>query len=347
MWYVYRTQHHTGTEYGSWEQVMTIPSEPMVRVDGLRKRFGSLWALQGVDLAVERGTIYGLLGPNGAGKTTVVRILATLLRPDGGQARVGGHDVVRQPERVRPLIGLTGQDAAVDEELTGRENLVLIARLLELPRRQARRRAGELLERFDLADAGGRPVRTWSGGMRRRLDVAASLIGRPRVLFLDEPTTGLDPRSRGEVWDLVRGLAADGTTVLLTTQYLEEADRLAAELAMVDRGRVIEHGTPAALKAKVGGQTLDVRPAERARLDAVAGIVAEVAGAPATQGDGGLVSAPLRGDRPAGQALSAVARRLDAAGIAVTEAGLRLASLDEVFLTLTGRRPGQPEEQPR
>jgi oleandomycin transport system ATP-binding protein len=318
----------------------------VIGVEGLRKRFGPVWALQGVDLAVRRGTICGLLGPNGAGKTTTVRILATLLRPDGGAARVGGHDVVRQPELVRPLIGLTGQYAAVDEELTGHENLVLIGRLLDLSRLQARRRAGELLERFDLADAADRSLRTWSGGMRRRLDVAASLIGRPQVLFLDEPTTGLDPRSRGEVWELVRGLVADGATVLLTTQYLEEADRLAEELAVIDHGRVIEHGTPAALKVKVGGQTLDVRPAERAQLDQVAAIVAEVAGAAATQGgDGGLVSAPIRGDRAGGQVLAAVAQRLDAAGIAVTEAGLRLASLDEVFLALTGQRPQQPEEQ--
>jgi oleandomycin transport system ATP-binding protein len=326
----------------------TVLDDPMVRVEGLRKRFGSTWALRGVDLAVERGTICGLLGPNGAGKTTAVRILATLLRPDGGVARVGGFDVARQPERVRPLIGLTGQYAAVDEELTGYENLVLIARLLELSRLQARRRAGELLERFDLADAGGRSLRTYSGGMRRRLDVAASLIGRPQVLFLDEPTTGLDPRSRGDVWDLVRGLVADGATALLTTQYLEEADRLAAEIAVIDRGRVIEHGTPAALKAKVGGQTLDVRPAQHAQLDAVARIVAEVAGAAPTHGgDGGLVSAPVRGDRSGSRVLTAVAQRLDAAGIAVIEAGLRLASLDEVFLALTGHRPEQPEEQRR
>jgi oleandomycin transport system ATP-binding protein len=329
-------------------EMPTILDEPMVRVEGLRKRFGSVWALRGVDLAVERGTICGLLGPNGAGKTTAVRVLATLLRPDGGVARVGGFDVTRQPERVRPLIGLTGQYAAVDEGLTGYENLVLIARLLELSRLQARRRAGELLERFDLADAGGRSLRTYSGGMRRRLDVAASLVGRPQVLFLDEPTTGLDPRSRGDVWDLVRGLVADGATVLLTTQYLEEADRLAAQIAVIDRGRVIEHGTPAALKAKVGGQTLDVRPAVRAQLDAVAAIVAEVAGAaPAQGGDGGLVSAPVRGDRSGSRVLTAVAQRLDAAGVAVTEAGLRLASLDEVFLALTGHRPEQPEEQRR
>src|SRR6266540_7264443 len=329
--YLYRTTHDNSTTYEE-AVVPTILDEPVVRVEGLRKRFGPIWALQEVDLAVERGTICGLLGPNGAGKTTAVRILATLLRPDGGVARVGGFDVVRQPARVRPLIGLTGQYAAVDEELTGYENLVLIARLLELSRLQARRRAGELLERFDLADVGGRSLRTYSGGMRRRLDVAASLIGRPRVLFLDEPTTGLDPRSRGDVWDLVRGLVADGATVLLTTQYLEEADRLAAQIAVIDHGRVIEHGTPAA----------------RARLDAVATIVAEVAGAAPTKGgDGGLVSAPVRGDRSGGQVLAAVARRLDAAGIAVTEAGLRLASLDEVFLALTGHRPEQPEEQRR
>ncbi|HEU4396662.1 MAG TPA: ATP-binding cassette domain-containing protein [Actinomycetota bacterium] len=326
----------------------TTLNEPVVRVEGLQKRFGPTWALRGIDLTIQRGTIYGLLGPNGAGKTTTVRILATLLRPDGGVARVGGFDVTRQPERVRPLIGLTGQYAAVDEELTGYENLVLIARLLELPRRQARRRAGELLERFDLVDAGGRSLRTYSGGMRRRLDVAASLIGRPRVLFLDEPTTGLDPRSRGDVWDLVRSLVADGTTVLLTTQYLDEADRLTAEIAVVDHGLVIEHGTAAALKAKVGGQTLDVRPADRARLDEAAAIVAEVAGAtPTRAGDGGLVSASLRGGLAGSRALTAVAQRLDAAGIAVTEAGLRLASLDEVFLALTGRRPQRTQEERR
>jgi oleandomycin transport system ATP-binding protein len=311
----------------------------VIQVDGLQKRFGATWALRGIDLAVERGVIYGLLGPNGAGKTTAVRILATLLRPDGGGARVGGFDVVREPERVRPLIGLTGQYAAVDEELTGHENLLLVARLLELSRAEARRRAGELLERFDLVEAAGRPVGTWSGGMRRRLDLAASLIGRPRVLFLDEPTTGLDPRARGDVWDLVRGLVAEGATALLTTQYLDEADQLAAELAVIDHGRVIETGTPAALKAKVGGQTLDVRPAERGQLDAVATIVAEVTGAtPASNGDGGLVSVPVDGSLAGSRALAAVAQRLDAAGIGVAEAGLRLASLDEVFLALTGRR---------
>ena len=323
-----------------------ITGGPVVQVEGLQRRFGSTWALRGIDLAVWQGTICGLLGPNGAGKTTAVRILATLLRPHGGTARVGGFDVVREPHKVRPLLGLTGQYAAVDEELTGYENLVLIARLLELSRREARRRAGELLERFDLAQASGRSVRTYSGGMRRRLDVAASLIGRPPVLFLDEPTTGLDPRSRGDVWELVRGLVADGTTVLLTTQYLDEADRLAAQIAVLDRGRVIANDSPAALKAKVGGQTLDVRPAERGQLEAVAAIVAEVAGAtPTRNGHGGLVSAPVPG-RPGGsQALAAVAGRLEAAGIAVTEIGLRLASMDEVFLALTGHPTRKAEEQ--
>jgi oleandomycin transport system ATP-binding protein len=333
---------------------MSTPTQPRILGDaiveaaGLHKRFGSVRALQGVDLTVQRGTICGLLGPNGAGKTTAVRILATLLRPDGGTARVGGYDVARQPDKVRPLLGLTGQYAAVDEELTGHENLVLVARLLELSRAQARRRAGELLDRLELAQAGGRPVRTYSGGMRRRLDLAASLIGRPPVLVLDEPTTGLDPRARIEVWELVRGLVAEGTTVLLTTQYLEEADRLAAQVAVLDHGRVIEHGTPAALKARVGGQTLDVRPAERAQLQQVAAIVAQVTGATPTQdGDGGMVSVPVDGRLAGSQALTAVAHRLEQAGIAVTEVGLRLASLDEVFLALTGHRPAQLEEERR
>ena len=323
---------------------MPTPGQPRIQADdliveavGLHKRFGSTWALRGIDLAIRQGTIYGLLGPNGAGKTTAVRILATLLRPDGGVARVGGFDVTREPEKVRPLIGLTGQYAAVDEELTGQENLLLIARLLELSRRDARRRVGELLERFDLVEAGGRPLKTYSGGMRRRLDVAASLIGRPRVLFLDEPTTGLDPRARREVWQLTRGLAAEGATVLLTTQYLEEADQLATELAVLDHGQVIEHGTPAALKARVGGQTLDIRPAERVQLDQVAAILAQVTGAIPTQGGGGaMVSVPVDGRLVGTRTLAEVAHRLDEAGIPVTEAGLRLTSLDEVFLALTG-----------
>jgi oleandomycin transport system ATP-binding protein len=305
-----------------------------IQAEGLTKRFGKTTAVDEVDLAVRPGTIVGLLGPNGAGKTTVVRMLATLVRPDAGSMRVGGFDVVREPARVRELIGLTGQYAAVDEELTGTENLVLIGRLLELSRREARRRADELLEHFDLTGAARRSVKTYSGGMRRRLDVATSLIGRPRLLFLDEPTTGLDPRSRGDVWRLVRSLVADGVTVLLTTQYLDEADELAAEIAVMDHGRVIESGSPAALKAKVGGQTLEVRPADLADFAGTATIVEAVLGAAQIDLERGLVAAPVTG---AGAATMAdVARRLDGAGIAVSELGLRLASLDEVFLALTG-----------
>src|SRR5690242_3537162 len=305
-----------------------------IHAEGLTKRFGKTVAVDGVDLAVRSGTIVGLLGPNGAGKTTVVRMLATLARPDAGSMRVGGFDVLREPARVRDLIGLTGQYAAVDEELTGRENLVLIGRLLELSRRDARRRADELLEHFDLTEAARRSVKTYSGGMRRRLDVAASLIGRPRVLFLDEPTTGLDPRSRGDVWRLVRNLVADGVTVLLTTQYLDEVDELAAEIAVMDRGRVIESGSPAALKAKVGGQTLEVRPADRADFAGAATLVEAVLGTAQIDLERGLISAPVTG--PGAATMADVARRLDGAGIAVSELGLRLASLDEVFLALTG-----------
>ena len=306
-----------------------------IEAAGLVKRFGKkTLAVDGVDLAVRPGTVLGLLGPNGAGKTTVVRMLATLLAPDAGHASVCGADIVRQADRVRELIGLTGQYAAVDEDLTGFENLLLIGRLLEVPRAEAKRRSDELLERFDLADAAGRSVKTYSGGMRRRLDLAASLVQRPQVLFLDEPTTGLDPRSRSEVWAMIRELVAEGTTVLLTTQYLDEADRLASEIAVIDRGQVIATGTAAELKAKVGGQTLDVRPADPADLTAAAGIVTAVVGAtPAsTQEDPGLLSVPVDD----AQVLSAVVNGLAVAQIEVTELALRLASLDEVFLALTG-----------
>ncbi len=305
-----------------------------IQAEGLTKRFGKTTAVDGVDLAVRPGTIVGLLGPNGAGKTTVVRMLATLVRPDAGSMLVGGFDVQREPARVRELIGLTGQYAAVDEELTGLENLVLIGRLLELSRRAARRRADEMLQRFDLTGAARRSVKTYSGGMRRRLDVAASLIGRPRVLFLDEPTTGLDPRSRGDVWQLVRELVADGVTVLLTTQYLDEADELAAEIAVMDHGRVIESGTPAALKAKVGGLTLEVRPTDLADFATAAKIVESVLGPPGLDLEKGLISAAVTGSGAATMGL--VATKLDEAGIEVSELGLRLASLDEVFLALTG-----------
>jgi oleandomycin transport system ATP-binding protein len=314
----------------------------VIQVEGLGKTFGATRALDGVDLAVRRGTVLGLLGPNGSGKTTTVRVLATLLRPDSGRARVLGHDVVAEPEAVRSRIGLTGQYAAVDEALSGTDNLVLVARLLDLSRREARRRAAELVERFGLADAAGRRVRTYSGGMRRRLDLAVSLVGRPDVLFLDEPTTGLDPRHRNEVWDEVRALAADGTTVLLTTQYLEEAEQLADDLVVLDHGRVIAAGTPAALKAEVGGQRLHVRPLRPADLPAVMASVADLVfpDAPAVDATGELTAAA-----PEPGVLLRVAERLEAAGLPVAELGLRLPSLDDVFLTLTGRPADAPEEE--
>ena len=304
-----------------------------LQAEGLAKRFKETEALAGVDLAARTGTVLGLLGPNGAGKTTAVRIFATLLRPDGGRATVAGHDVVREAGLVRSLVGLTGQYAAVDENLTGTENLLLIGRLLGMPRRQARARAAELLGRFQLDDAAGRAVKTFSGGMRRRLDLAASLVGRPRILFLDEPTTGLDPHSRGELWDMLRGLVAEGVTALLTTQYLEEADRLADEVVVIDRGRVIADGTPDALKSAVGGQVLQLRPLASADLATAAALVAEAAG-PRTRIEGDLITVPVQEQ----QLLPAVVRRLDQAGIPVGELALRRSSLDEVFLALTGRR---------
>ncbi len=314
-----------------------------IEAEGLVKRFAKTVAVDGVDLAVRPGTVHGLLGPNGAGKTTVVRMLATLLRPDAGHARVCGADIVRQADRVRELIGLTGQYAAVDEDLTGFENLLLIGRLLEIAKPEAKRRATELLERFELTEAANRSVKTYSGGMRRRLDLAASLVQRPQVLFLDEPTTGLDPRSRGEVWTMIRQLVADGTTVLLTTQYLDEADRLAGDIAVIDHGRVIATGTPAELKAKVGRQTLDVRPADPAAdLETVAAIITDVVGIPParTMEDPGLLSVAVDD----AQFLPAVVSRLQDASIDVTELALRLASLDEVFLALTGHTAEESAE---
>jgi oleandomycin transport system ATP-binding protein len=304
-----------------------------VLAEGLVKRFGETTALAGVDLAVGTGTVLGLLGPNGAGKTTAVRILTTLLRPDAGHAEVCGLDVVRQGHQVRQLVGLTGQYASVDEMLTGAENLLLIGRLLGHPRAQAKRRARELLEQFELADAANRAAKTYSGGMRRRLDLAASLVSRPRVLFLDEPTTGLDPRSRLGMWQIVRDLVADGVTVLLTTQYLDEADQLADEIAVVDHGRVIASGTPAELKARTGAQPLVVRPAEPADLPIVLSVVRDVIAAEPVV-EGSTVTASVT--NPA--LLPAVVRRLDAADVLVAELALRDASLDEVFLGLTGHR---------
>ncbi|MEW9530234.1 ATP-binding cassette domain-containing protein [Microbispora sp. NPDC049125] len=304
-----------------------------IQADGLVKHYGQTKALDGVDLEVSPGSLVGVLGPNGAGKTTAVRILATLLRPDGGRARVHGFDVVRQAHQVRSLIALTGQYAAVDEALTGVENLMMIGRLLDMPRAGARRRAAELLDRFDLTDAGGRAAKTYSGGMRRRLDLAASIVGRPRVLFLDEPTTGLDPRSRTELWGVVRGLQSDGTTVLLTTQYLEEADQLADEIVVFDQGKVIARGTSGELKAAAGGQVLDVRPVEAAHLGRVERVVGEVLGvAPDTVG--GQVTAAVHDP----SMVPVIVRRLDDLGVVASELSLRKASLDEVFLALTGHR---------
>jgi len=307
--------------------------------EGLVKRFGETTALAGVDLAVRTGTVLGLLGPNGAGKTTTVRVLATLLQPDAGRATVGGYDVLRDAHRVRQLIGLTGQYASVDEALTGTENLLLIGRLLGAPRPEAKARARELLARFDLTDAADRAAKTYSGGMRRRLDLAASLVGRPRMLYLDEPTAGLDPRSRLELWDLVRGLVADGVTVLLTTQYLEEADELADEIAVIDHGRVIASGAPDELKAKTGTQSLEVRPADEADLPTVVAVVGELAGV-APEVEGQLVTTPVVDPG----LLPAAVRRLDDAGVVISELALRGSSLNEVFLSLTGRPAEETDE---
>ncbi len=301
---------------------------------GLVKRFGATTALAGVDLAAPEGTVLGVLGPNGAGKTTAVRILATLLKADEGTATVAGLDVAKQPGAVRRQIGLTGQYASVDEDLTGVENLVLIGRLLDLPTKQARARALHLLEQFDLSEARDRTAKTYSGGMRRRLDLAASLVGRPRVIYLDEPTTGLDPAKRDDVWQLVRRLVNDGTTVLLTTQYLEEADALADAISVIDHGKVIAHGTPGELKQIVGGQTLVVRPAKAGDLALVGDLLTQVAGGREPDSPSrGVLSVPVESDA----ALTATVRRLDEAGIGVTELSLRLPSLDEVFFTLTGK----------
>jgi oleandomycin transport system ATP-binding protein len=304
-----------------------------IEAHGLTKSFGSTQALAGVDLEVPPGRVLGVLGPNGAGKTTAVRILATLLRPDSGTARVGGPDVLTDPAAVRRTIGLTGQYASVDEDLTGVENLVMIGRLLQLSSRDAKARAAELLERFELSDAARRLAKTYSGGMRRRLDLAASLVGHPSVVYLDEPTTGLDPAKRDDVWSMVRQLVADGTTVLLTTQYLEEADALAHEITVIDHGRVIAHDTPLGLKSQLGGQTLVVRPEDAAQLPRVTALLAEVGTRAPEHPSDDQVSVPVSGD----DALVRTVARLAEEGIAVTELALRLPSLDEVFYALTGR----------
>ncbi len=313
-----------------------------IETTGLVKRFGGTRAVDGIDLAVRRGAVYGLLGPNGAGKTTTIRMLATLLRPDGGSARVLGHDVVAEAAAVRAKVALTGQFASVDEDLTGHENLVLVARLFGFSWRGARVRAGELLEAFDLAEAAGRQVRTYSGGMRRRLDIAASLVVTPELLFLDEPTTGLDPRSRNQVWDIVRAIAAEGATVLLTTQYLEEADRLANRLAVIDHGRVIAEGTSRELKASVGGSTLHVRVQDVAQRGAALELLRRVIGADLHDGrDPTSFTASAESEVVVAEALLALNR----AGIAVAEFSLGQPSLDEVFFALTGHAAEDAKEE--
>ncbi|MGH7448603.1 MAG: ATP-binding cassette domain-containing protein [Longimicrobiales bacterium] len=313
-----------------------------IETSGLVKSFGKTRAVAGIDLAVARASVYGLLGPNGAGKTTTIRILATLLRPDAGSARVLGHDVVRAAAAVRAKVSLTGQFASVDEDLTGHENLVLVGRLLGFAWRAARMRADELLAAFDLADAGGRQVRTYSGGMRRRLDIAASLVVTPELLFLDEPTTGLDPRSRNQVWDIVRAIAAQGTTVLLTTQNLDEADRLADRLAVIDHGRLIAEGTSRELKASVGGSALHVRIRSADRLADAEALLRRVLGPGVQNGtDPHNLSAQASDDALVAEALAALA----GAGVGVAEFSLGQPSLDEVFFALTGRPAEQQTEE--
>ncbi|GGM02213.1 ATP-binding cassette domain-containing protein [Nakamurella endophytica] len=306
----------------------------IIEVEGLLKRFKETTALAGVDFTVPQGTVLGLLGPNGAGKTTAVRILATLLPADGGRAVVAGYDVATQPAQVRSRIGLTGQYAAVDEYLTGAENLEMIGRLYRLGRSESRRRAGDLLERFDLVDAAGRPAKTYSGGMRRRLDIAASLIARPPVLFLDEPTTGLDPRSRQDMWEFIAALVQDGTTILLTTQYLEEADRLADSMVVIDHGTVIARGTGDQLKAAVGGQRLEFTVADAAMVAVVAERLAPLGiEPPRVDQQTRTVTLPVSGGA---EVLATALARLDGAAVELVDVGLRRPDLDDVFLALTG-----------
>lgn len=316
---------------------------------GLVKQYGNVRALSGLDLRVPEGTVLGLLGPNGAGKTTCVRIITTLLHPDEGSCEVAGIDVLREPHKVRKIIGLSGQYAAVDEYLTGYENLEMIGRLYHLGKRKSHTRAEELLERFDLADAANRPVKTYSGGMRRRLDLAGALIVSPPVIVLDEPTTGLDPRSRLGMWDVISERVRAGSTLLLTTQYLEEADQLADEIVVIDHGRAIAHGTPEELKKQVGGEQLQVTLPGRTEAEIAQGILTQVCAGPATIDDqANIVQAPItRG----AWALVEVVRRLDAAGIEPLDIGIHRASLDDVFLKLTGApvedAPAEGQEAPR
>ncbi|MEU7179733.1 MULTISPECIES: ATP-binding cassette domain-containing protein [Streptomyces] len=322
-------------------QTITTKGGNAVEVRGLVKHFGEVKAVDGVDLDVREGTVLGVLGPNGAGKTTLVRCLSTLLVPDAGSAFVAGYDVVRQPRALRRRIGLTGQYASVDEKLSGRENLYMIGRLLDLSRKDARRRADEMLERFSLTEAAKRPAAKYSGGMRRRLDLAASMIGQPSVLYLDEPTTGLDPRTRNEVWEEVRRMVYEGATVLLTTQYMEEAEQLANELTVIDRGQVIAEGRVDELKAKVGGRTLQIRPTDPGELERMAGAIAQagldgIAGATADRAEG-VVNVPIISD----EQLTAVVGVLARQGFELAAISTHLPSLDEVFLAVTGQKTSE------
>jgi len=316
---------------------------PIIEARGLTKRYDDVVALSGLDIVAESGRVTALLGPNGAGKTTFVSSVATLVRPDSGELRVAGVDVLSEPRRVRRVIGLAGQYASVEPAMTGRENLELVARLFGLDRRAARSAAGAVLERLDLADAGDRLVRTYSGGMRRRLDLGASLVGRPRLLLLDEPTTGLDPRSRRELWEAIRNLVADGVDVLLTTQYLEEADQLARDIVIVDRGRVIDAGTPDELKDRGGRDVIEVRPRAAGDLPAVEEVLATIADeVPTTDIDNQRTSVPVDGGA---EHLTVVVQLLHEREVALDDIGLRRPSLDEVFLALTGQSlsPSDPD----
>ena len=311
-----------------------MTDDTAIRAEGLVKHFGDVHAVDGLDLTVPYGTVVGLLGPNGAGKTTTVRILTTLLKPDAGIAQVAGIDVMTDPDGVRRIIGLTGQYAAVDEYLTGRENLDMVGRLYHLPPAYVKQRADELLERFELTEAADRPAKTYSGGMRRRLDLSASLVGKPQILFLDEPTTGLDPRSRLQMWDVITDLVSEGTTVLLTTQYLEEADQLAQDIVVIDQGKVIAHGTSDALKTQVGGDRLEIVVRAGSDLDAAARAVREVSDGDASiDVDARRVMAPVSGGSTV---LVEAVRVLDQQGVAIDDLALRRPTLDDVFLTLTG-----------
>ncbi|HEX8099662.1 MAG TPA: ATP-binding cassette domain-containing protein [Actinomycetota bacterium] len=316
-----------------------------IRTSGLVKRYGKIVALDGLDLAVPKGSVLGLLGPNGAGKTTAVRILTTLLEPDGGTAEVAGIDVLKEPDRVRERIGLSGQTAAVDEHLTGYENLDMVGRLYHLGARRSRARARELLTEFDLVESGDRPVKTYSGGMRRRLDLAAALVAKPEVLFLDEPTTGLDPRSRAQMWDTIHTLARGGSTVLLTTQYMEEADRLADDIVVIDRGRKIAHGTPQELKNQIGGERIEMILANAADLPPAQAILSGVS-ADGVESDEHTrrLTAPVIGGA---DDLRAVLQRLEDANIAIFDIGLRRPTLDDVFLSLTGHHVEEAAEEPK